>query len=412
MNSSIHLNKKAITINVVVLFLILGLLRLLPFNFYASILVGHDVVIDNKEGNAINFINYLSVITVIIVALIKLPHIKTRWTSLWPFGLFAVLYISNFFFAPYTDPSWVIYQLSFILIASILHLLIVDNSSRVSQLHLSPVLTLFITLCVVFFMFSAVMFFSQNSLSYILDQYNDSFVGTLNSFGVMKQYYGYVAGFIILYACLLIEQKWTKAFVILLVLSTAFGIRSFALGLIGVFLVTSLSHPWRFFFVILFFGFGLFLTWDTVAMELLFDTRFYAYMNALDIINKFPFGVGLGGYPIYTENNNHDLFAAFFTIDAALNYVPNSPESDLVHLFGSLGLPMALIHLFIQLRLIFLGVVHRAVMSPFETFMFFFFVFMTFFGISEDTMFTVSYWIFFGVTSGIIYNVAKRSQYA
>jgi hypothetical protein len=42
--------------------------------------------------------------------------------------------------------------------------------------------------------------------------------------------------------------------------------------------------------------------------------------------------------------------------------------------------------------------------------MFFYFVFMTFFGISEDTMFTVSYWIFFGITSGFLAIAGRREN--
>ena len=148
--------------------------------------------------------------------------------------------------------------------------------------------------------------------------------------------------------------------------------------------------------------------WENVILNVLLDTRFYAYMNAFDIAQRFPFGVGLGGYPVYTENNNSELFASFYNFNAALDYVPNSPESDVVHIFGSLGLGFGLTHILIQVRLLILGFLRQQKMFRFEKCMYFYFVFITFFGISEDTIFTVSYWIFFGITSGIIATLQRR----
>ena len=51
----LHKNSR-LSINIISVFLVLALLRLLPFNFYTSMIVGHEVIIDNREGNAINFL--------------------------------------------------------------------------------------------------------------------------------------------------------------------------------------------------------------------------------------------------------------------------------------------------------------------------------------------------------------------
>ena len=74
-------------------------------------LIGHEVVIDNKEGNAINFTNYIAVALFLLLALIKLPKLKARWLEIWPFFALIGIYIINSIFAPYPNASWVIYQL-------------------------------------------------------------------------------------------------------------------------------------------------------------------------------------------------------------------------------------------------------------------------------------------------------------
>ena len=394
--------------NVVVLFLVLALLRLLPFNFYASMLVGHEVVIDNREGNAINFINYISVGLLLFITLIKFPSLRARWSELWPFAILTGIYMANFILAPYVNMSWVLYQISFIAIAGLVHLTISGESSRFDDILNNGGFMIFVGVSLFFLVFVCFQLFTQFSLSYILEEYNDSFINSLNSFGVMKQYYGYVAGFLLLYSIFVLKKLWLRIAIIVLVLLSSFGIRSFVIGLIGVMIIHSLRSPLRLVLLFAIAGIMAFYYWDFLMMDLLLDTRFYAYMNAWDIIHNFPFGVGLGGYPEYTEIHNRDLFASFYNLDAALNYIPNSPESDIVHVFGSLGLGLGFCHLLIQIRLIILGIVERAKMASFERFMFYYFVFMTFFGISEDTMFTVSYWIFFGITSGIIATLRKR----
>jgi hypothetical protein len=303
---------------------------------------------------------------------------------------------------------WVMYQLLFIGIAGFLHLIISGKSQYYDRIIQNGAFTFFVMAWILFIIFLTVQLYSQFSVSYIIEEYNDSFVNSLNSFGVMKQYYGYTAGFLLMYSVFILDRKWVKLLIISLVTLTAFGIRSFLIGLFGAIIIHAFKSPLRLFWIVFITLIAVFFLWEDVMMNLLFDTRFYAYMNGFDIIRQFPFGVGLGGYHEYTEINNRDLFANLFNINAALDYVPNSPESDMVHIFGSLGFVLGLIHLIIQLRLIVLGILQQAKMASFEKCMFYYFVFMTFFGLSEDTIFTVSYWIFFGIASGIVESLRKR----
>jgi len=128
-------------------------------------------------------------------------------------------------------------------------------------------------------------------------------------------------------------------------------------------------------------------------------------------MQNFPFGVGLGGYPIYTDIFNRQIFADFYNVNAILDYVPVAPESDYVHLFGSLGLGLGLIHLLVQARLVWLAIKLKSLARPFEKCILFMFCFMMFFGLGEDSMFTVYYWIFFGFGTGVITTLLFRRRY-
>ena len=403
MNISWQRYNSSQTINIVGAFLILGLLRLLPFNFFASIALGHDIVVNNREGNAINFINYIAVLFLIAVLFVKLPSIKLRWKELLSFVALISIYFINFLNAPFVNGSWVLYQVAFISIAALVHLLISNSrSSFTNYIETQRGLQIFVGILVLFALWVLCRLYLSYPLDYIVSQYNDAFINSVNDIGVMKQYFGYVSGFLLLYAFFMVTNYKLRIFIFVVVLCSAFGIRSFLIGIVGTLFFASFKKPVLLFIMSLSIIVCSIFLWETVLLELVYDTRFYAYMNALDIVQKFPFGVGLGGYPVYTEIYNNDLFASFFNVDANLSYVPNSPESDIVHIFGSLGLGLGLVHLFIQLRILFLGLIREFKMSPFQKCMFYYFVFMTAFGISEDTMFTVSYWIFFGIASGIV----------
>ncbi|MEL6122258.1 MAG: hypothetical protein AAFR14_00940, partial [Bacteroidota bacterium] len=128
-------------------------------------------------------------------------------------------------------------------------------------------------------------------------------------------------------------------------------------------------------------------------------------------VQKFPFGVGLGGYPVYTELNARALFGSFYNVRAVLDFVPIAPESDLVHLFGSLGLVCGALHLLVQFRIVWYSLRWQGLFGPFQKAILFYFCYMTFFGISEDNIFSINYWIFFGVATGVVSAAAKGYKY-
>lgn len=395
-------------VNIVGFFIIIGLLRLTNLNYYLSQLVGFETKVDHVGGGAFNFTNYIAVIALALIFIAKRSVWTTRWQSLWPYGVLMTIYVSNAVFAPYTNPSWVAYQMLFILVAMVLHIYVrrrdtgLDLRVRTSIKWLFHILMVFVVFCLL-----AVL--AQYSFSYYLSEYNDAFVHSLDDFGVMKQRFGYLLGFLVSYVIFYKKgiSKWLFLAVIML---SGFGIRSFVIGLIGAAGLFTIRRPIYFMIsAAVSVGFVAFFL-SNYFENIIFDTRFYSFYNAYDIMKTYAFGVGLGGYPVYTELYSNSLIAQFYNVNAVLDFVPTAPESDLVHLFGSLGLIAGAIHLMIQGRILWLTYKLFGWLTQFDRFLLFYFCFMTFFGISEDSIFSVNYWIFFGISTGILSAAAARKR--
>ena len=394
--------------NVLSFFMVIGLLRLTNMNYYLSKMMGLETQINNTGGDAFNFVNYLGVGALVVIIISKLTRITLSWASAkWIYSLIGI-YLINGFIAPYTNLTWLIYQVLFLLIAIVVHLL----TLKVADVYLPSFqksMQIIFILGLVFLAFTLIVILSQVSIANYITEFNDSFVQSLDDFGIMKQRFGYFIGFLLSYAIFIEKRISYRVTAIALIMCTGFGIRSFILGLIGAGFVFTIRTPKYFIAFATILGISFYILLSQYFELLIYDTRFYPILNALDIVQKFPFGVGIGGYPVYTEENARILFGEFYDVRAILDFIPIAPESDLVHIFGSLGLGLGLLHLLIQFRIIWLSYRLQDLMDPFHKCILFYFAYMTFFGISEDNIFSINYWIFFGVASGIVtYLLHKR----
>lgn len=394
-------------IGIINFFIFIGLLRLTNFNFYMSQLVGLETEINNTGGNAFNFINYLGVGFLLIIVISKLQHLRARWWSARNIFFLMGIYGVSAFMAPYTNHTWVLYQELFLVIALLLHLYVQKVSSAYVN-RFRRGLRLFFWMAIGLVFFCTIQIVSKNALSYYLSEFNEVFVQTLDDYGIMKQRYGYLLGFLVSYILFIIKGWPKKVWLLTLILLTGFGIRSFVLGMLGAGLIFSIKSFKELAMAISVILLVVYFYWGSLITSLIYDTRFYSFVNAYDIVQHYPFGVGLGGYQEYTEVFSRQLYAAFFNVSAILDYIPVAPESDLVHLFGSLGLLLATVHLFVILRIVYLVYKFKTIFNSFQKCILFYFCFMTFFGISEDSMFSINYWIFFGLASGI---VASRTNF-
>jgi len=382
-------------------FVVIALLRLTNVNFYLSQLLGFEVEINNAGGNAVNFSNYLGAALFFIVAYSKLIDLKARWSTAWPIYTMLLIYGLNAVLAPYINYTWLSYQFLFLGIALVVHLYVqyvepdfLYRFSRVGEFIFWGGLILIL--------FCLLQILSQHSIGYFLSEYNEVYVQTLDDFGIMKQRLGYFMGFLVSYTLFIIRSwKWKMATLLIIIL-LGFGTRSFVIGLLGASCVYYVKRPWLFIFLFLALGAVSYQYFLPFFQDLIYDTRYYSFINGLDIVSKFPFGVGLGGYAIYTEIFSRQLFGDFYDVNAVLDYIPLAPESDIVYVFGSLGLILGSIHLLLQIRIVYKFYQIKNALNAFEKCILYYFTFMTFFGISEDSMFSINYWIFFGLSTGII----------
>jgi len=401
----------SIRISIVSFFLIMALLRLTFFDFYISQLFGLPFEINALGGNAFNFINYISFGGLIIILLTSGINLSTYWQSLNQYILLGIVYTLNFALSPYIDSSWFLYQLIFIVMAVVVHIFyfkIRDWDDRLFYRRTIWVYWILIALVV----FCSIQIVLQNTMKYYFTEFNDAFVHSLDDFGIMKQRYGYLLGFLSAYTFYMVPTKSIKVLMIGLILFAGFGIRSYMIGIIGAVLLFNIDSIRRLILTVCLIAVVILLLKDQYFNNLIYDTRFYSYANAFNIVQSFPFGVGLGGYPIYTDIFNRQIFADFYNVNAILDYVPIAPESDYVHLFGSLGFGLGLLHLLVQARLVWLTIKLKSIARPFEKCLLFMFCFMMFFGLGEDSMFTVYYWIFFGFATGVITTLWFRKHYA
>lgn len=382
-------------------FMLLGLLRLTNFNFYVSKLLGFHTEINNLGGSAFNFINYIGIAALGIVIVGKFGWLKVSWSSAWPIFLLLAIYLFNALMAPYTNYSWVLYQCLFLVVALVLHFITLKSADQF-HLRFEYGMRLFFWLAFSFVLTMLLVILMQLPLSTYLFEFNDSFVQSLDDYGVMKQRHGYLIGFLLSYAIFMLRKGPVQWIVIGLLLLSGIGIRSLLIGVVGGGLVFTMTNTKYFIGFVTVIGLAFYFLLGQYFSLLIYDTRFYSFLNAYDIIQNFPFGVGLGGYPVYTEIFSQQLFGNFYNAQALLDFVPIAPESDLVHLFGSLGFGLACVHLLVIGRLIWYSYRLQSQMNAWHKYILFYFCYMTFFGISEDSIFSINYWIFFGIASGII----------
>ena len=382
-------------------FIILGLLKLTNLNFYLSQLLGFETEINNVGGGAFNFTNYIASLTLLFLIVAKVTHERYRWKSAWPLYTLIVVYLINGYLAPYTNYSWVLYQLIFLAVALLLHFVSFKSAEQLTQ-RIKKDLRGVYWIGVVFVSLMNVIVLSQYSMNEYLTEFNHAFVHALDDYGIMKQFYGYLLGFLLCYTIFILDRTWLKITLVLLLIYVGVGIRSMLLGIVGVGFIFTVRKPKWFLLYVISGALAFWLILFQYFELFIYDTRYYVYLNGIDIIQKFPFGLGLGGYPVYTEIYSRQLFSNFYNVQALLDYVPIAPESDLVHVFASLGLVLGGLHYLLIGRIIWYILKYLDRMTSGQKCLLGYFVFMTFYGIGDDSMFSINYWIFFGLASGIV----------
>lgn len=389
--------------SIINLLIFIALLRLSNAYYYLSQAFGLETEINATGGNAFNFSNYLALGLIALVLFAKLPKYSLKVKTAWIYAVLIGLYLINAFFAPYVNTQWILYQLAFLTVALTVHFITINRRTVRGCINLRNLWPVYLA-GMVFLGFCLWTILESVSLTYYLQEYNDAFVQTMNEYGVMKQRFGYLAGFLLSYSLFVLKDQRLKIAAVALILFCCFGIRSFVIGLSISALLFQLRKPRLLLMTILGIS-AVYLIFLQSYFELfIYDTRYYSFLNLIHIVKNFGFGLGLGGYPIYTEEFGRILFAEFQNVEAILQFIPTAPESDLVHVLASLGLVFGTVHLLIQSSLVYFTVKFLPLFNSYDKCILFYFSFMSFYGISEDSIFSINYWIFFGLSSGIIYS--------
>ncbi len=241
----------------------------------------------------------------------------------------------------------------------------------------------------------------------------NSYIARLNHYMLWeKQAIGNVLAIIILYLCILSSAGRMSRFLVLVpALPLGVGIRTLWLGMISSAVFVRLKGGRM---LLLLAG-----TTSLVALALLgdgdnrdrvkalvtSDIRVLAYLNTFDIISRYPFGVGLGGYHVYSKEYGDDLLSEFSAVTTTYSFLSVAPESDIVFVFSSLGFILGTMH-YMVLIWVLISVLRRYSKSrPLDRFFLSVFVYFFFSGISQDNMFGFVYWVFLGFALGSLGSV-------
>lgn len=394
---------------ILIIILCLLFLYLLPINgIIESIIYGGYGVVEFGT----NYLNYPSFILLVSVLFFYPKIVKVDGLALFYYIVIFLLYLISFLFVPPHLYKYYFYQLIFILVAILSHAAMVANYKEQN----TPLLLN--TLKVLFFIsliFSFIMFIYQAYTLGILGFFTDYYVVSEYMFnlGTEKQQFGNLLALLICYSLFFIKNIRLKIMSFLWLLIVGWGIRTLFIGLVVSYALVYVKNLKYLISgaVILVVAFVFFLSKsEYFSFDLLYyGTRYYSYMNAVYIMTIHKIGVGLGGYSLFTDENNDQLMKMFYDPSATYQFLPVAPESDVVHLLGSLGV-LGVIHIIILL-LIAKRVSGKFISATrFEKFVIFNFLCLLFAGISQDNMFSMFYWISLGLATGAAHSICIRDN--
>ena len=257
----------------------------------------------------------------------------------------------------------------------------------------------------------------DNLISFTLNShYNGSIALLTSGFGVHKQPLGIFLGIVILWSLMswknlnYLEKSLIFSLLIML-MPMIIGIRTLylGLGLLGFLLViykNKLRVALGFFSLPFILIFLFFYQNDVLVFIHDYYNRWPSLLAAFDVLMDSPYGIGNGGYSIYVENNNNWLLAEYGS--EAMNKKGLfwlAPESDLVFFIASWGYFSVFFFGFFAVltsRALYCLRHKKLKLLPVERVFLAFTVTLIFMGISQDNAGGLTWWIYLGVTVGIL----------
>ncbi len=348
--------------------------------------------------------NYVSVLLLYMFIILSPPgRLNRRIINVFAV-IFAVLVVN--LFAPYASTKWFFNQVGFLGCSIIIALIY----ARVNEGQIAKIRTALVTTGTVCFVILAACSLYLTITRYDLliraletRDFNSFIYQLVPLMSWEKQSIGNFAALI--FAVYFVFKRRQTPLFLLLCLPLLIGIRTFWLGIILAVSTEAIRRRRHLasmmVFIVLYFIYRIFSSGGFGSA----DHRVFAYLNTFDIVRKNPLGLGLGGYHVYTYNNEEALSAKFAYLTHGK--VAIAPESDIVLVFGSLGLLLGLIFYSVHLWVFYQLWRKYPRFSDVDRFFSFLFFIFLFSGLSQDSMFRLPHWILFGFALGAV--VSGRS---
>lgn len=320
------------------------------------------------------------------------------------------IYLLNFILAPFRNFSWFIYQHFFLLSSFYTASIYANITSYNIDKFSKNIEKIFIT--GLFSLSAASVYVLINNYELLIRIFRSEAV--FNNYIAAFYYYFYwdklcLNASIAIILCYILTSNKNKIInLVLLTPSLLFvaGMRSFVVGWLGVFLfvkIRNIKIMMTIGIVLLFTGY-MFLEFIFELTN--YDVRINSYMNTLNLIFEYPFGVGNGFYYTFITEN----YAVDFSYIEGIKgmFLSAAPESDIVYIFSSFGLVLGLMLYAIFVALMFKIHKQYPTMTQLDKCFSLIFMFFIFAGIGEDFIHAYPTWTIFGLALGAVNS--KRNE--
>jgi hypothetical protein len=357
--------------------------------------------------------NHIAILISLLFASIFKINIKNQ-KIIEILGVILIIILINNIMAPFASTKWLMNQTGFIFITFLAAIIYSQlSANEIASLTNSVNKIRFVTLTIIV---ASSLWLVFNHFRTFTDGNFNSFIFQLMFFEWEKQSIGNFGLVVFAFILSLDSKNRTKYFnfiIFLLAFPLLIGIRTFTLAALLVLALLLIKNrnllliaipsifmtTWFFYERIFGSGFEK------------FDVRALAFLNMIDIAKHYFWGVGLGGYHIYTELHSHILESKFFWVSQYYKIFPTAPESDLVAVVASFGLFFGVLFYGFNLWIAFKLWKNYHLFDYTDRFFSIVFFTLIFSGISQDNFFTLPYWVFFGFALGIIYSNRYTSSY-
>lgn len=350
------------------------------------------------------FFNYLiTAFAALFIILFPFPKIKKKLLFIHAF-IIAILII-NIVFAPIKNFKWFINQTIFIGLSFYLSLLYSEMNEK-ELLNLKKFISRMLKVSSVFVLLIALwgVFTSGKYFPALFGQATfNSFLFTFDkTLAWKKQTIGNYLGLTVAW---ILASRTIHPLLItpLAILST--GIRTFFLSTTAliVFYYRKILAILILFSPVILVGVYSFITSILLDKSFYLNIRLLSYINALNIIKQYPFGIGLGNYSTYIETKVDYIPQTLGYLSKEFSFIPTATESDLVTIFSSLGLTFGIVFSILLASIALKAIKNVRSLTTVDQFFVNFLLYLFCSGITQDNMFTLVYWIIFGLSLGALY---------